>query len=55
MAGYLQYPHHDTALRSGSVLKRMEAQDFVSKNNRLEKDRKTISQDQGGKKGNIIQ
>jgi hypothetical protein len=55
VAGYLQYPHHDTAPRLGSVLKRMEAQHFVSKNLRLEKDRKTISRGQDGNKGNMIQ
>jgi hypothetical protein len=58
VAGYLQYPHHDTAPRLGSVLKRMEAQDFVSKNNRLEKDRNTVAKankSQDGKKGNMIQ
>jgi hypothetical protein len=41
--------------RLGSVLKRMEPLDFVSKNNRLEKERKTNSQRQSGDKGNMIQ
>jgi len=42
--GYLQYPHHNP-FRIDPAAKRMEDQDFVSNNDRLEKaDRKAFRQ-----------